>query len=240
MKKLIALALALLLAVLMVGLIAASLRRKSDLPIQQRLAGWFLAAAYLVYALLYVFTDQFYSWRYQLPFLMVFFCLLPAACQNWRGGPRVRAAAAAAFMALFGLCGLRLYREYGMLDYSGEHIDIANAMVEQGYTYGYSQFWYPGNTLTELSDGQLELHIWPDAEESPGGIVSDFDATKEWLQAVRHKTEKPDGPFFVVINKYQTGNYAFYPAFRREDLVYESPSYWVYGFDSYDQLTSRF
>lgn len=231
---------ALLLAVLMVGLVAASLRRKSDLPIQQRLAGWFLAAAYLVYALLYAFTDQLYSWRYQLPFLMVFFCLLPAVCQNWRAGPRVKAAAAAAFMALFGLCGLQLYREYGALDYSGEHIDIAQAMVEQGYSYGYSQFWYPGNTLTELSDGQLELHIWPDAEESPGGIVSDFDAAKEWLQAVRHKTEKPDGPFFVVINKYQTGNYAFYPAFRREDLVYESPSYWVYGFDSYDQLASRF
>lgn len=231
---------ALLLAVLMVGLVAASLRRKSNLPIQQRLAGWFLAASYLVYALLYAFTDQLYSWRYQLPFLMVFFCLLPAVCQNWRAGPRVKAAAAAAFMALFGLCGLQLYREYGALDFSGEHIDIAKAMVEQGYTYGYSQFWYPGNTLTELSDGQLELHIWPDAEESPGGIVSDFDAAKEWLQAVRHKTEKPDGPFFVVINKYQTGNYAFYPAFCREDLVYESPSYWVYGFDSYDQLASRF
>lgn len=109
----------------------------------------FTAAAYLIFSLLYLFTDMLYADRYWLPLTVMSFPLAAAFVSEY--GPKLRLLrlSAAAFVALCCLRGMAYYyRQWGDDQTKGLR-QLAAVAVDEGYTAGYASFWR-ANVMIEL------------------------------------------------------------------------------------------
>ncbi len=227
-----------LLSVLAAGILlvtAARSLRGADVPVEHRLLAAFYAAAFTVYLLLYSFTNQAYHLTYQIPIAVFGFFLIAVWFQRDSLRTLFTRIVAAAASALLIFCCVRaygFYTEEGAVDRLGmrcdpyELPDIVETVLDEGYTCGYSTFWVGGNMLTELSDGAIEMWVWPN--HPTGGI----DDIYPWLQSKSHVTQPPEGPFFMLFRLNQLDELEAAKNLESADILYLSDTYIVYGFDS--------
>lgn len=101
---------------------------------------------------------------------------------------------------------------------------VADWLVENGYTQGYAIFWN-SNVLREMSNGKIETWTIYSGEN---------DFIYQWLQEVEHTTTKPEEPYFLFINSEIGGGPECYQMLQNGEgvLVYEDAPFYVYSFDS--------
>lgn len=106
-------------------------------------------------------------------------------------------------MVYFLLCSLAsMNNPYIGSEFLGGALDSRSVMPtidwldENGFTQGYASFWNC-NITTALSSGRIEMWCVTDFHT----LTSDYD----WLEEIRHKEEKPQGSFFVILNENESG-----------------------------------
>ncbi len=215
---------------LIVGFIAAVVRtcRGKDVPVEQRVLSLFYGVGMLVFAAMLCCTSMGYAAPYQFP-IDVFGMPLVA---GWLCSLKKRWQHALCWIVAVALviCGGLTYADDVKLDQTQEWREIAEYLVEEGYQAGYSQFWTPGNMLTELTDGKVEMYLLS-REDS-----ADINQTYQWLQRKSHDTQPPQGRVCVIIPRNDLGSIALSPKLSYSDMWYETDNYLVYGYDDYDTM----
>ncbi len=147
----------------------------------------------------------------------------------------LRACAACLLVGCFAFMGQYMLRyQYKQGDVNYEM--AADWLIENGYTQGYATFWN-ANTLTEASDGQIEMWVIEDSRK------------KEWVNLSLHKTlqrkahmeQAPQGKVFLLIteDEYKSVKGRNLPLFDRAYLAQEDMvawTYYVYAYDSAEQM----
>lgn len=107
----------------------------------------------------------------------------------------------------------------------------ADWLLERGYTQGYATFWN-ANTLTEASNGQIEMWVLEDGRRNAWMNLVLHDI----LQSKDHQTRDPEGRVFLLVDEEQ--NKVDSPLLNPEHLVGEMVawSYYVYEYDSVDEM----
>lgn len=230
-----------LLALIVLVTVVRSLRRP-DASVEHKILAAFYTAAYAVYLLLYSFTTQTYHPTYQIPIAVFGFFVIAVWFQTESMRTFFTRAVSVAVSVLLLFCMVRAYGFYTEEDATErldmrcdpyEFPDIVETVLDEGYTRGYSTFWVGGNVLTELSDGAIEMWVWPN--QPVGGI----DDIHPWLQAKSHSTQPPEGPFFLMFQTNQLDVLEASKNLESADLLYYSDQYVVYGFESreaYDEI----
>ena len=198
----------------------------------------FTAAAYLIFSLLYLFTDMLYADRYWLPLTVMSFPLAAAFVSEYGQKLRLLRLSAAAFVALCCLRGMAYYyRQWGD-DQTKDLRQLAAVAVDEGYTAGYASFWR-ANVMIELSNGRIDMYDWCDSgsEEDLWGIP-DVDQTYSWLQAKSHDTERPSGKVFLLMTRTEARKNHWRSNLHDEDLLFSSKFYVAYGYPDHDTMLS--
>ncbi|MCR5303538.1 MAG: hypothetical protein K6E33_03170 [Lachnospiraceae bacterium] len=137
--------------------------------------------------------------------------------------------------ALTALCGAMTYAEYIPDRVPAEHILIAKAIEDSGCSYAYSTFWN-GNVLTELSDGRIEVHVWPYLIKGGADAgIEDPDSVFPSLQMKAHGTDHPSGPVCCVFDEKEK-NSLFAESLKESEIIYHSDSRTVYKLPSYEEM----
>lgn len=206
----------------------------------------FTIISYISFGILIIFTNQGLANRYSLPVIilsipctMIFFELI---------NHKKNYLFLYLFLILLVLGSLFNYNRIIDNETNSELIRINNVLINNGYLNGYATFWN-ANVITELSNGEIEVWDWGDTNVDFGCI----DQTYKWLQRKSHITNHPQGKVFWILNETQNQNFHFTKNVSKSHLIYETPSeinwdqldsakkitrYYVYGFDSYDEMYS--
>lgn len=230
-QNLLALALVLLTLFATVRLCSA----KSDVPGEQRLLGWVYVIGYVLFVALYLLTDQFYADRYHLSLTVLAFPLIAIGLSMLPFRPCWRRICCALLALVLVVCGGQVCQSFLAYRDTEEFVSLAEELDDAGFTYGYSTFWRSGNLMTELTDGRIEMHIWP-----PSSTMADIDDTYEWLQKVSHGTQHPEGEFFLMFREKDLTTFVeIYPYLDPGDIFSVSDNYVVYAYDSYEDFQEK-
>ncbi len=219
----------LLILFLVMALFDCLVRRSGSLA--ERMLASFLFCAILVFTALYVFTDFGYADRYNLPVLVfsVPVILLYGKRCLAELKPLYAYSISALMLLLLLSCGYITYH-YPYFRTENEYVKIAGALEEAGCYYGYSSYWH-GNVLTELTDGNVEVHTWaPDIQ-----TVYNVNDAYPFLQLKAHDREVPDGDLFVLLDSEQMDSFIG-GKMKGADTLYQSENYTAYHFQSYDDF----
>ena len=200
-------------------------------PVPERALSIFFLAGLGLYTAVCTFTDFDLYDRYSLPIVVFAFsivlmyirrALTVKEQRQWR-------ALAAAGLVLFCLPHLL---NYAMHRYCrpNPYQAVADTVLENGCRYGYSSFWN-GNILTELSDGQIEMHNWGIDISS----VDDVNIASGWLQKTSHVNEIPVGPIFCLFSNSER-NTPLARQMEGAEVIYETDQFVVYRFSSYQAM----
>lgn len=101
-----------------------------------------------------------------------------------------------------------------------------NALLESGYTQGYSSHW-SASAITELTDGKIEM-ISVD--------ISNLEV-EEWLQKREYLDTIPEGPVFILIDRFHDTGIETNPfaLSGKGDIFIDEGGYWAVGFDSVEE-----
>ena len=176
--------------------------------------------------------------RYAIPGLMLSFLAMDIAFHKWieslgkdntknviRLG-RIRFCAGILLVAIvMGYC-----IKPNMVFYKAERTkNLRNAvyyLMQNDLTKGYATV-FNSNIPTELSNGQIEIWTMEDIEDKKAIEL------REFLQDKKH-INKPEGKVFVLLD---TEENALAPSYARiENLVYDNSGYFIYVYDSADEL----
>ena len=104
--------------------------------------------------------------------------------------------------------------------------DAVYFLMENNLTKGYATV-FNSNTPTELSNGLIEIWTMEDIQE--GETIK----IREFLQDKRH-IQNPEGKVFVLLDSDEN---ALAPSYARaSNLVYDHRGYFIYVYDSVDEL----
>lgn len=225
---------ALVLILALIFVILSCLKNK-NCRFELRLLVLFYGIGMILYAALVAVTTVPYHITYQLP-IGIFGILLAVSILNENtilSKVRGRVYQAVIWLVIFGLigCGALEYRAYAQVDKTVDLRQVANQLVEENYSAGYTSFWC-GNILTELSDGQLDMYVWEDYGSE------DVNEMYHWLQEKRHDTETPQGRVCIVLEAKVANRYPVYQWLSEDKLIY-SGEHLVYGFESYAEMISH-
>ena len=120
------------------------------------------------------------------------------------------------------------YHEQSQEDINSERKMIAQLLIDNGYTKGYSRF-RNANIMTELTNGEMEVWCWNEDN-------ADIGKTYQWLQLSEHEYKKPEGKIWVLFTKEQFEKYELDKQIFNNNIIYSSDSYIVYIFNSYQDL----
>lgn len=200
-----------------------------------------------LYALLYAFTDMYYADRHSRFALPV---IIPAAPVIALGIAHMKDYKESFRKTLLGLwcvsllfSGMEVLRNRGIPEDKSDHQIIAEYLVQNDYHEGYATFWN-ANILTELSNGRIEMYTWGPAMDRAAGHV---DSLFQWLQVVRHDTQRPTGKVFLLFQNDQikpnmdpeiVSSQKLWKL-RPERIILTQGNYTVYGYESYQAMISE-
>lgn len=157
------------------------------------------------------------------------------------------------FILLFVVCGLDNYRlctdenntnvlakiNTGRVNNNTVELrNIAYMLKEDGYKNGYSYFWC-GNVLTELSNGDIEMWVW-----APGGLntkeLNDLNERYKWLQLKSHVGSHPEGKTFLIFNQDELDYSRITHRLDWKNVIYNSENFTVYAYDNHEELVKDF
>jgi len=193
---------------LLLVLLLSLLLRQEKIGSRQLLIPLFFLSGLAVLTGIYCLTDMEYAPRYYLP---VFVFLFPLLAMVWEHGAGRRAAVVlVACLCINSLYTASVYRQ---VPDSSVHRDIADRLVEEGYTKGYASFEH-ASILTEHSNGKIE--VWT--------FLKKPHYIHEWLQNARHLDTLPEGKIFLLLAGDEGPAPDRSPIYRSDELS-------LYGFE---------
>lgn len=208
------------------------IRHRNEFDMNAQIIVYFYLSAFVVFLLLFSLTNMFYTDRYNIPIIVfgypvIFLCF-------GSGKTHIGKYVIIMIMLLTVTCGMVKFWEATKIDITAGKRDVVSVLTEQGYQAGYATFWN-ASVLTELSNGEISVWSWPD---SPEDIV-DVDAIFPWLQLVAHKSLTPSGKVFILLSNEENNKFTFVKKLNENDIIYQSDSDTLYGFNSYDDMIEK-
>lgn len=104
--------------------------------------------------------------------------------------------------------------------------NTVNALLERGYTHGYSSHW-SASAITELTDGRIEMI---------SVNISNLEVA-EWLQKREYLDTIPEGPVFILIDRFHDTGIETNPfaLSGKGDIFIDEGGYWAVGFESVEE-----
>lgn len=196
--------------------------------IEYQMLSLFYFWAFLAFAGIYTFTDMTYSSRYNLPVFIFSFPVMFLYIENLCIKNKLKYILIYSLFALVCVCSFMNYHEQSQEDINSERRVIAQLLIDNGYTEGYSRF-RNANIMTELTNGEMEVWCWNEDN-------ADIGKTYQWLQLSEHEYKKPEGKIWVLFTKEQSEKYELDKQRFNDNIIYRSDSYIVYIFNSYEDL----
>ena len=158
----------------------------------------------------------------------LFAWLQTEACRC-RGLRTLAMAAVVCCFAFQAQCVMRYDYTLGKVNYEM----AADWLLERGYTQGYATFWN-ANTLTEASDGQIEMWVLEDGRRDLWMNLELHDI----LQSREHYTRDPEGKVFLLVTEEEDKTIA--PLLDKAHIIGENIawSYTIYGYESVEEMRS--
>ena len=196
----------------------------------------FVLFAYLIFILLYAFTDMFYLDRYYLPIIILYVPLIALFFNEVEINifNIKKTYIFTLFVLMIFAQGVAYMYSYNNFDGNAERREIIKLLEDNDYKNGYASFWN-GNVYTELSNGAIEIWVFQDTTlKSTQG----FDELYKWLQVKDHMFNNPSGKVFVLLSSDEYKNTPLKKYLSKDNVVYNSDNYIVFGYDSYEELVA--
>ena len=117
--------------------------------------------------------------------------------------------------------GVKTYYSFVSNDKNADRYEMAEYLVEEGYTFGYASYWN-SNIMTEVSDGALEMaNLW--SLESLG----DF----KWSSKMS-SYETKEGKIFLIAENSDLEALKEYGMLEKQEIIFENEDFKVLHFDS--------
>ncbi len=216
-----------------------ALKRRDEVRPEYFRFAVFTAAAFTIFIAYYLFSASFFNPRYNLTTIILSFPVIAMFLDQGNLPKKVPAALLSVLVLLTAVSGMLYYRDKWTVDDTWELRKIADTLVEEDYHNGYSSFWR-SNILTEFSNGELELwDLYSATYPTAFYKVHDIDVMEHWMQAISHDTTHPKGKVFILFTADEAVYNNWAENLRKEDEVYRSDEYVVYGYDDYEDMVDR-
>ena len=196
----------------------------------------FVLFAYLVFMLLYAFTDMFYHERYYLPLIILYVPLITLLFNEVEVNVFNinKNYIYVLFVLMVFVQGVAYMYSYNNFDGNVEQREILKVLEDNDYKNGYASFWN-GNVYTELSNGEIEFWVFQDTDLEN---VQSFDELYQWLQIKDHMSNKPSGKVFVLLSNEEYKSTPLKKYLNEDNVIYNSGNYIIFGYDSYEELVA--
>lgn len=111
-------------------------------------------------------------------------------------------------------------------EYQSSEEEVADFLLENEYCNGYGFQGSMASSLTELTNGKIEVWMLEDAGEKASA-----DNLVRWAQRKDHWTRTPEGKVFVVYLKSIYDNSSMPALMSGENKVFQNERYVIIGFD---------
>ena len=110
--------------------------------------------------------------------------------------------------------------------------DLADFLVENGYTQGYAEFW-TANSVTELTSGKV--HVRPLMYNETFEMIT-------WSNRIDYATSLPEGKVFYAIYKRSFGdiNECCFYKYGNGEVVLDDEDWFVLSFDDAGQMQKAY
>lgn len=194
----------------------------------------FTILAFSVFSLFYVFVNMGYTGRYNLPVFIFLFPQLAIFIKNCDWKPYFKVTFTIAFAVLLSISSIFTYKTIWKIDNTKHFKEITQVLLDNECYNGYATFW-SCNVLSELSDGKLDVRNW-DYNRNPNNV--NIDTIDGWLQRKDQETIKPTGKVFLLFTQKELSTHKLPKLLDRNKVEYESNSYILFIYDSYEELIS--
>lgn len=180
----------------------------------------FAGVSFVLHLFVFVFTTSTMVDRYFIP-IAIFFLLTLAIYMEWEGLVFDRVVVCLILGGSLALAGVKTYYSFVSNDKNADRYDVAEYLVEEGYTFGYASYWN-SNIMTEVSEGMLEMaNLW--SLESLG----DF----KWSSKMS-SYEPKEGKIFLIAGVDELSALEEHGMLEKQEIIFENESYCVLHFDS--------
>jgi len=211
------------------------LKRIVDLSYEKKIMICFYVVALLIFTALFVVTDMTYAENYAYPIIVFTIPVIAIFWQEAGISTKLKKFIYVVAAITLVLNALLVYDEYKTVDSTEDLREIVSLLQQEGYYNGYSNGWDCGNSLTELSDGSIEVWVLDQIDNYKSDVYG-LDRILLWLQKKSHTTEVPSGRVFLVFSLSDAEGYPIIERMDEEHLIYTSQDHVVYGYESYDEL----
>lgn len=192
-------------------------------PVEQnhrRFTELFAGISFVLHLFVFVFTTSTMVDRYFIP-IAIFFLLTLAIYMEWEGLVFDRVVVCLILGGSLAFAGVKTYYSFVSNDKNADRYEMAEYLVEEGYTFGYASYWN-SNIMTEVSDGALEMaNLW--SLESLG----DF----KWSSKMS-SYEPKEGKIFLIAENSELEALKEYGMLEKQEIIFENEDFKVLHFDS--------
>lgn len=226
-----------ILILLIVFALVKGIKAKDDDPVYYRYA-IFVVFQFVIFLLLYSFTDMEYVNRYYVPVTTMCIPLLFLCIEHECKEFRFQYALGTVLVMMAFVLSIPFYKYLKTSNVNDEYRLICEKLIENECYNGYSTFWN-SNILTELTNGKIEVWDIGNAGENLSGYTYINESMFQWLQLTSHDTASPEGKVFLLltVNEYETCNWKEY--LKKSDLLYQSENYYLYCYESMDDIPDK-
>lgn len=192
-------------------------------PVEQnhrRFTVLFAGISFVLHLFVFVFTTSTMVDRYFIP-IAIFFLFTLAIYMEWEGLVFDRVVVCLILGGSLAFAGVKTYYSFVSNDKNADRYEMAEYLVEEGYTFGYASYWN-SNIMTEVSDGALEMaNLW--SLESLG----DF----KWSSKMS-SYEPKEGKIFLIAENSELEALKEYGMLEKQEIIFENEDFKVLSFDS--------
>ena len=232
------------LSVLIVLVLAAAIiygiSHRGKVATEYSFLSLFLVIAGVIFVLIYsFFPEPYFYTRYNQPFMVFAISEIALFIKSVAAKDLVRKVLTVCEVGIFLVASFFGLKSVSLqIANPNQFAMIADFALNNGYSAGYATFWN-NNVLTELTDGNVDMHCFSEAAEPQYiSVTSDIDATIKWLEPKRHDYEIPSGKVFILLSdeEYIYCNWRY--SLMVDYEVFSTDDYIVYGFINHDEMIS--
>ena len=148
--------------------------------------------------------------------------------------PHLNTIALILFMAVMtGFATLKYYYLHsGDEDETYYHRELAELLIREGYTDGWSTY-SGGGIMVELTDAAVNMHVMPTEDIQSDGNIENLLALSQRKDV---GDSEPEGKCFLLFETDQMGSDSLSAYLDESHVIYSSWKIVAYGYDSYEEL----